>query len=100
MFYDSRIRLSWLGVDSNDNIVGLSAGGGSPIGFEEDDISASNDCGEPTVPGDVNGDGMVNVTDLLEVMDTWGPWEVCPADLNGDGFVDIVDLLEVVGNWN
>jgi len=100
MFYDGRIRLSWLGVDSNDNIVGLSAGGGSPIGFEEDDVSESSDCGEPTAPGDVNGDGMVNVTDLLAVMDTWGPCEGCPGDLNGDGFVDVIDLLEVVGNWN
>ena len=100
LFYDGVIRLSWLGIDSNDNIVGLSAGGGTPQGFEEDDLSSSNDCGDPVIPGDVNGDGFVNVTDLLAVMDTWGPCEECPADLNNDGIVDVVDLLEVVGNWN
>ena len=99
LFYDGVIRLSWLGVDSIDNIVGLSAGGGTPEGFEEDDLSVSSDCGDPTVPGDVNGDGSVNVADLLAVMDVWGPCEVCPADLNNDGFVNVVDLLEVVGNW-
>ena len=75
-------------------------GQGTPIGFEEDDVSESDDCGNPTLPGDVNGDGYANVTDLLAVMDTWGPCEGCPADLNGDGLVDVVDLLEVVGNWN
>ncbi len=100
MFFDGVIRLSWLGIDSNDNIVGLSAGGGQPIGFEESDLSSESDCGDPTIPGDVNGDGYVNVTDLLAVMDTWGPCSGCPADLNEDGIVDVVDLLEVVGNWN
>ena len=47
----------------------------------------------------MNGDGSVNVTDLLAVMDVWRPREGCPADLNNDGFVNVVDLLEVVGNW-
>jgi hypothetical protein len=99
LFFDGVIRLSWLGVDSNDNIVGLSSGGGTPQGFEESDMSESSDCGDPTVPGDVNGDGIVDVTDLLAVMDLWGPCSGCNADLNGDGIVDTVDLLEVVGNW-
>jgi hypothetical protein len=99
LFYDGVIRLSWLGVGSNDNVVGLSAGGGTPQGFEEDDLSVSNDCGDPTVPGDVNGDGLVDVTDILAIMDSWGPCLGCPTDLNGDGIVDVVDLLEVVGSW-
>jgi hypothetical protein len=100
LFFSGVIRLSWLGIDSDDNIVGLSAGNGQPQGFEESDLSESNDCGDPPVPGDVNGDGFVNVTDLLAIMDVWGPCEGCPADLNGDGVVDVTDLLEVVGNWD
>jgi hypothetical protein len=100
LYYDGVIRLSYLGIDSNDNIVGLSAGNGTPTDFEEDDISASDDCGDTSLPGDVNGDGFVTVTDLLAVMDSWGACEACPSDLNGDGVVDIVDLLEVIGNWN
>ena len=99
LFYDGVIRLSWLGIDSNDNIVGLSAGGGTPQDFEENDLSESSDCDDPTIPGDVNGDGVVNVNDILAVMDAWGPCIACPADLNGDGIVNVVDLLEVVGNW-
>jgi hypothetical protein len=83
----------------NDNIVGLSAGGGTPQGFEENDLSASSDCGDPIILGDVNGDGLVDVADILAVVDAWGPCLSCPEDLNGDGFFDVVDLLEVVGNW-
>jgi len=100
LFFNGVIRLSWLGIDSDDNIVGLSAGNGQPQGFEESDLSESNDCGDPPVPGDVNGDGFVNVTDLLAIMDVWGPCSGCDADLNGDGVVDVTDLLEVVGNWD
>jgi len=33
------------------------------------------------------------------IMDVWGPRTDCPADLNGDGMVNVVDLLEVIGNW-
>ena len=100
LFYDGVIRLSWLGIDSNDNIVGLSAGGGTPQGFEEDDLSVADACGDPPTPGDVNGDGVVNVVDILAVMDVWGPCSACPEDLNGDGFVDVVDLLEIVAYWD
>ncbi len=49
--------------------------------------------------GDVNGDGVVNVTDLLEVIGAWGACPGCPADLNGDGVVNVTDLLLVIGNW-
>lgn len=49
--------------------------------------------------GDVDGDGQVNVTDLLAVVGVWGLCDGCPADLDGSGVVDVTDLLTVVGNW-
>jgi hypothetical protein len=99
LFFSGVIRLSWLGIGSSDSVVGLSAGGGQPVGFIASDLSIASDCGPPTVPGDANGDGVVGVGDILAVVDAWGPCSACPEDLNGDGVVDVVDLLEVVGNW-
>jgi hypothetical protein len=54
----------------------------------------------PTVPGDINGDGVVNITDLLAVIAAWGSCSgLCPADVTGDGEVNISDLLMVISNW-
>jgi hypothetical protein len=39
MFYDGRIRISWLEIGSRNNIVGLSNGLGLPPGFAETDFS-------------------------------------------------------------
>ena len=52
-------------------------GGGNQ--FED---SCPVDC-----PGDINGDGSVNVTDLLDVIGNWG-----------DPY-DVSDLLTVIGEW-
>jgi hypothetical protein len=57
--------------------------------------------GEAANPGDVNGDGVVNVTDLLAVIAQWGPCSgKCNADLDGDGHVGVTDLLIVLENWD
>jgi hypothetical protein len=50
--------------------------------------------------GDVNGDDVVDVSDLLILLAQWGPCaEPCSADLDGDGDVDTDDLLSMLGNW-
>jgi hypothetical protein len=53
--------------------------------------------------GDTNGDGVVNVDDLLDVINTWGPCPAAPAscagDVNGDLVVNIDDLPAVINNW-
>ncbi len=52
------------------------------------------------LPGDVDGDGVVGVTDLLALIAAWGPCEGCAEDLNNDGVVNVTDILEVIGNWS
>lgn len=53
---------------------------------------------EPACPADINGDSIVGVNDLLEVVGSWGEENV-PADINGDGDVNVTDLLLVVSMW-
>jgi hypothetical protein len=80
----------------------------------EYDVLVSNACGPipseiATVSvkgrlGDLNGDNVVDVFDLLLLLGAWGecadpPPGECPADLNGDGWVDVFDLLALLGNW-
>jgi hypothetical protein len=57
--------------------------------------------------GDINGDGTVNVDDLLAVINAWGPCanpNKCPADIAppggcGDDVVNVDDLLAVINAW-
>lgn len=50
---------------------------------------------------DFNGDGVVDVSDLLTLLSQWGPCggDDCPFDLNLDGTVDVSDLLILLGHW-
>ena len=53
--------------------------------------------------GDVNGDGTVNVKDLLFIINSWGECsnpKGCDADINEDGIVDVQDLLTVIASWS
>lgn len=53
----------------------------------------------PWIEGDVDGSGSVSVSDLLAVLESWGPCAGCDADLDGDGYADVLDLLIVLANW-
>jgi len=58
-------------------------------------------------PADLDGNGFVNVADLLAVIAAWGPCanpKVCPADIaplatGGNGIVNVEDLLLVISHW-
>ncbi len=56
------------------------------------------------VTGDLDGDGVVGVLDLLILLAAWGPCSAppapCPADLDGDGSVGVGDLLIQLANWS
>jgi hypothetical protein len=67
------------------------------------------DCGEncdeggSCTAGDVNGDGVINVLDIVStvsfVMGTQSPSdeEACAADYNGDGTINVLDIVSIVG---
>jgi hypothetical protein len=66
LYFDGRIQLSWLTVDANDGLVGLSAGGGTPPDFFSSDLSTFGDCGPrpPSAAGRTVILGMDRETDI------------------------------------
>lgn len=50
------------------------------------------------IAGDVNGDGLINVSDILAIIAVWECMG-CPEDISGNGVVDVADILIVISNW-
>ncbi|MFO0826601.1 MAG: hypothetical protein U0572_00500 [Phycisphaerales bacterium] len=58
----------------------------------------------PTVPADLNFDGVVDAADLAILLGAWSSTPCdsaicCPADLDGDGVVGAMDLAILLGAW-
>jgi hypothetical protein len=49
--------------------------------------------------GDINGDGTVNINDLILLLMSWGKNPDDPADLDGNGVINLRDLLILLMNW-
>jgi len=62
--------------------------------FEVDTEDPSDCCFE-----DVSGDGRVDVTDLLTLLEQWGPCAGCSSDFDFDEMVAVADLLALLGAW-
>jgi len=52
----------------------------------------------PSCDGDLDGDGIVGVDDVLAVLSAFGGSDAS-GDANGDGQVNVDDILLVVGAW-
>ena len=50
--------------------------------------------------GDLDGDGDVDVADILLLIAAWDGDGSSGADLDGDGDVDVADLLILLANWS
>jgi hypothetical protein len=50
-------------------------------------------------PGDVNGDGSVNVFDLSILLSAWNTTASSPADLDKNGVVNVFDLSILLSHW-
>ena len=59
--------------------------------------------GDAPIPGDTDGDGDVDFTDLVALLSAWGPCPEPPAecvgDFNDDGEVSFTDLVTLLSNW-
>jgi hypothetical protein len=51
------------------------------------------------IPGDIDGDGDVDIDDLLLLLAAWGTSNP-DADIDGNGTVDVDDLLILLSNWS
>lgn len=56
---------------------------------------------DPTLLGDINGDGKVNIVDMGIVIENYGSTEpnLNGADVSGDGKVNIVDIGIIIDNY-
>ena len=67
------------------------------VGIDADVNAVYKPPPDPVVSEDVNGDGIVNILDLVSVSSNFGKTGENTADVNGDGIVNIVDLVKVAG---
>jgi len=81
-------------ADCNNNEIGDVCDISDGI---SEDINSDSIPDECQCLSDVNGDGYVNVTDLLTVIDQWGLTD-SPADVTADGIVNVSDLLLIISS--
>ena len=62
-------------------------------------VTVTVDNTSPPKPGDINGDGVVNIFDASILASRWGTADP-DADLNGNGIVDIFDASIMATNWD
>ncbi len=80
----------------------ITSGYQEGLGYDEG-VSAASALGTPGYPqasliGDVNGDGTVNILDLVSVASRFGETAAPEADVNGDGTVNTEDLVAVANS--
>lgn len=68
---------------------------------EIEDVHNAFDLLTPFCPADIDGDGMVGFSDILEILSNWGECfcEPCLTDLDCDGMTGFSDILFVLSNW-
>ena len=89
----SQVQLRFTASDEGADTQSVVEAGVDAIMVSAVDCDDVNPC-----PADANGDGVVNVNDLLGAIGDWGLSD-SPADVNGDGTVNITDLLAMIGAW-
>ena len=87
----STLQLSQVSLtDSDANFLAVHVENGEVV-------ASGGDMEAAPIVGDINGDGVVNIQDLVLVANAFGQTGQQTADVNGDGIVNIADLVKVAG---
>jgi hypothetical protein len=70
-------------------------------GYVSVHLSQVDQTGCAQCHGDLSGNGMVDVADIIQLISDWGPCTdtCCPSDLNRDGSVEVNDIIEIISSW-
>lgn len=74
--------------------VTVDAGDGAGVGANLFEVTSGSGT-----PGDFNGDGSVDASDLASLIAAWGACGGCAEDLDGDGLVGASDLAALIAAW-
>ncbi len=94
----SNAELKLLGLNASDTLFS-STSDHLPIVMDFQPTQQTNSC-----EGDLDGDGLVGVADILTVIGDWDPTggTCCPGcvgDVDGNLVVNVADVLTIVSNW-
>jgi hypothetical protein len=67
--------------------------------YQGDGVECQEARCAPPCPADFDGSGDVGVTDLVSIVEAWGPCAACPEDLDGSGDVGVTDLVALLVAW-
>ncbi len=96
--------------DKSRLVSTVLAGGAIVYGWQDDrndandgyvqNVNADGTLGPAPCTGDTNGDGVVDVDDLVNVILDWGTdGTENGGDVDGSGTVDVDDLVAVILAW-
>ncbi len=79
----------------------VTDGSNNADGFHIDMVELSAVVAMPVIPGDVNGDGIVDVLDIVTMVsiilgEPPTPYQLQAGDLNGDGIIDVLDIVSII----
>ncbi|MBC7834099.1 MAG: S8 family serine peptidase [Phycisphaerales bacterium] len=102
LYFDGRLRTSWLGIDAQDGLTGLSEGEGIPAEYLETNVSGIRVCPVPECPADFNNDLLVTSADITAFLSAWfGDLSngTTLADFNHSGVTTSADITAFLGAW-
>ena len=91
-------RLNWLDANIEGTCI-LGCTNVQACNFDPSALYDDGSCEPCQCPGEIDGDGLVGVSDILGLLSEFGCSLNCGVDLNEDGQVGVTDLLLVLSNF-